>query len=548
LQDTSLSLRIQQSWIWPTILFLGLVLWTALAAGLDNGHLGVFHDDGYYLTAARSLRDGLGFGLPSRPGEPPPKYPIGLPAVIALALRLDPGPSTLGREIAIARSLVLVGGWAFFLAAYAWLRRVGVTPGFACGIVLATAYHHVVLIGCAITVFADLPFAGVAFVLMARWAGRDKQTPAGAARRAFSDGLLAGFGILLRSNGITLALAALVAALVGPKKRSSLAACMAGLVLAVVPATYYAGLHPRVVPSGSYLLELKAGWTSPGAGLKIIASNATAMVVDFPARVLASPTTYISPVISLMNAHPWPATAFRLFLTGFIAVGLISLAKSSRRVDLPAWTHAAGTMAIFLIWPWGSILDRFLLTLFPPLILAFVRGLTTTAHPLGLGPVSARRLAAVGLLAVFAGNTAVVLRSAALFHTSGRQWPGSSNRLSLDQALDLIRRKTEPDAVIACVWPEMIYLHTGRTVIPLIEDDAFLDDQYGDIGRFNLWKYLLPKRPLYLLIRGDKEDPKHADQAQADALAAQPGVSLQEVGRTPDGRYRLEKVGIISIN
>jgi hypothetical protein len=98
------------------VLLVGLIGWTALACSLDNGHLGVFHDDGLYLTSARSLRDGLGFGLPSRPGEPPPKYPIGLPATIALALKLDPGPSTLDREIAIGRGVVIVGGWVFFLA------------------------------------------------------------------------------------------------------------------------------------------------------------------------------------------------------------------------------------------------------------------------------------------------------------------------------------------------------------------------------------------------------------------------------------------------
>ncbi|WZO98806.1 hypothetical protein EP7_000397 [Isosphaeraceae bacterium EP7] len=535
----------KKAWIWPSVLLLGLILWTALAAGLDNGHLGVFHDDGLYLTAARSLRDGLGFGLPSRPGEPPPKYPIGLPAVIAVALRLDPAPSTLAREIVIARTLVLAGAWVFFLGSYTWLRRVGVHPAMACGIVLASAYHHVVLIGGAITIFADLPFAGVAFVLMARWAGRDKSPATGASRRAFADGLIAGFGILLRSNGITLALAALVAALVGPKKRPSLAACLAGLALSVVPATYYAGLHPRVVPSNSYLLEMKAGWSSPGAGLKIIASNAAAMTLDFPARVLASPTTFITPIIGAMSAHPRLATTFRVALSAIVAIGLISLARSSRLVDRPAWIHATGTMAIFLVWPWGGILDRFLLALIPPLILAFVRGLATIARHLGLAPRYARVLAAAGLVAVLAGNATVVLRSAALFHASGRQWPGSSNRVSLGHALELIRRKTEPDAVIAGVWPEMIHLHTGRTVIPLIEDESFLDDHYGDLRRFNLWRNLVPNRPLYLLLRAENEDPKRADLAQSAALAAQPGVSLREVERTTDGRYRLVKIDVL---
>ncbi len=513
-----------------------------MAAGLDNGHLGVFQDDGLYLTSARSLRDGQGFGLPSRPGEPPPKYPIGLPAMIALALRLDPGPTSLAREIAIGRGLVLAGGWAFFLGAHAWLRRVGVAPEMACGIVLATACHHVVLVGGAITIFSDLPFAGVALLLLTRWAARGKAPEAGAPGRAFWDGAIAGFGILLRSNGVTLAIAALVAAAVGPRRRPSLAGCLAGLALAVVPATHYAGRHPRLVPSNSYLLELKAGWSSADSGLRVLSTNAASMALDFPARVLASPATYSAPIVRAMAAYPAAGLAFRGAFSVVVAAGLVSLARSSRRVDLPAWAHAAGSMAIFAVWPWNGIMDRFLLSLIPMVILAFTRGIEASARRIGLGPGASRRLAAAGLVAVVAGNAGVVIRAAALFHGSGGQWPGASHRSSLGLALDLVRDRTEPDAVIAGFWPEMVFLHAGRTVVPLVEDEAVMLDRYGDIARLRLWRATVPDRPFYLLLRSEEEDIHRADLTQAEALAAEPGLTLREVARTPDGRYRLIRV------
>ena len=528
--------------VWWLVLIAGLIGWTAIAASLDNGHLGVFQDDGLYLTSARSLRDGKGFGLPSRPGEPPPKYPIGLPATIALALKLDPGTPSLDREIAVGRIMVLAGAWAFFLGAHAWLRKLGVAPCAACGIVLATAYHHIVLIGGAITIFADLPFAGVAFVLLARWAERGRRPDPGAGLRAFSDGLIAGFGVLLRSNGVTLAFAALVAAAIGPRK-SSVLACLSGLV-SVVPATHYAGLHPRVIPSNSYLLEMKSGWSSPEAGLRIVATNAASMALDFPARVLASPSTYSDPIVKEFAKHPVGSLAFRSVFAVVVAIGVVRLVRSTRRGDLPAWAHALGTMAIFAVWPWNSILDRFLLALIPMVLLAFVRGLEGMAGLFRVAPNWRRRLVATALALVVAGNVGVVIRAAALFHLQGRQWPGASHRASLDEALGLIRDRTEPDAVIAAFWPEMVHLHTGRTVVPLVEDEAILVNRLGDIARLKLWREQVPGRPFYVLARRENEGgaSPEFDVPQLQALDAEPNLAVFEVARTPDGRYRLSRV------
>jgi hypothetical protein len=530
--------------VWWLVLIAGLVGWTVIACGLDNGHLGVFQDDGLYLTSARSLRDGRGFGLPSRPGEPPPKYPIGLPAAIALALKLDPGSPSLDREVAIARGLVIAGGWAFFLAAHAWLRRLGVGPGVACGIVLATAYHHIVLVGGAITIFADLPFAGLAFVLLLRWAGRKASPESGAVRRAFEDGLIAGFGVLLRSNGITLALASLVAAMVGPRKRSSVLACLAGLAIAVIPATHYAGLHPRVVPSNSYLLEMKSGWSSPEAGLRVVTTNLTSMALDFPARVLASPANYSDPIVKGFASHPAAWLTFRGVFAVIVGAGVIRLMRSTRRLDLPVWAHAMGSMAIFMAWPWTNIMDRFLLSLIPIVILAFVRGLEAIGEGVGLGSNACQRIVTIGLTLVVLGNASVVIRAATLFHAHGRQWPGASNRESLDEALQSIRDRTEPDAVIAAFWPEMVHLHTGRTVVPLVEDEAILVGRLGDVARLKLWRDQVPGRPFYVLVRAEDEGgaSHEFDLPQIDALIAEPDLSVQEVDRTRDGRYRLSRV------
>src|SRR5690242_9398649 len=86
------SSRQRQAKRLPAILLLvGLIVFTLIAIDLDHGQDGVVHDDGIYLVSAQSLCAGHGYRLPSRPGSPPPKYPIGLPGVLAIALGIAPG-------------------------------------------------------------------------------------------------------------------------------------------------------------------------------------------------------------------------------------------------------------------------------------------------------------------------------------------------------------------------------------------------------------------------------------------------------------------------
>src|SRR6185312_17072895 len=98
--------------------------------------------------------------------------------------------------------------------------------------------------------------------------------------------------------------------------------------------------------------------------------------------------------------------------------------------------------------------------LLPHVLLAFVRGLERLARVVGLDQKARRILVATGLILVVAGNASVVIRAASLFHSQGGQWPGASHRTSLEEALRMIRERTEPGAVIAAFWPEMVHLHT----------------------------------------------------------------------------------------
>ena len=205
-----------------------------------------------------------------------------------------------------------------------------------------------------------------------------------------------------------------------------------------------------------------------------------------------------------------------------------------------------GSVAIFAVWPWNGILDRFLISLGPMVLLAFARGIEVVIRlvpGLGSGRAAVARLTTVALLGVVLGNSAVVARAVGFYHSHGGQWPGTANRLDLSRALELIRTRTEPDAVIASAWPEMVYLHTGRTSVPLFEDEAVLTGRFGDVSRLRLWRAITGERPFYLLHRSLEQNIEGADDAQIAALTAPgSGLTLQPIVQTTTGLHRISRV------
>ncbi len=552
----------------PIVLALGLGIWTIIAAGLDNGHVGIVLDDGIYLSAARALRDGKGYELPGRPGTPKPKYPIGFSGAIALALQVAPGPATLTRDIVVARGVVLASGWLFALAVYAWLRRLGLGPWTTLLIVFSTLFHHVALIGCASTIFSDLPFCALSYVLLARWALR---TPsARPSVRSFVDGVLAGIAMLVRGNGITLVLAALVAAASGSQRRRQLLTCALGAALVVVPSRLATRGHERRVPSGDYALEFRAGWTSAASGMEIVGTNIKAMALTFPTDVLLPNMTYTASLVQFATRHPAAVVVLQVAVALCVLFGLIRLVRRSRRRDGPAWVYVAGTLAIFAVWPWTRIIDRFLLSLFPMVLLAFMLGVEgilrwmsqkeavwrglpsrdsrrsdhhlSAARPRFLTRRRCQRWGFMALMLVCLGIASVAIRSTVLFHTSGHQWPGGSHRDSLDLALTYLRTQTASEAVVAANEPETVFLYTSRQAVPLLEDDDVVAGRLGRRDRLLLWMAEVPGRPFYLLVRGRPQDPQGVDLGQAAALASDPSFDRREVYHTPDHRYCVDRI------
>jgi hypothetical protein len=530
-------------------LVLALLAWVFLVLGIDNGHVGVYHDDGIYLTAARALRDGQGYCLISRPGAPPPKYPMGLPLTIAAMLALVPGEPSLATEILVARLVATVSGLIFFVACYTWLRKLGSSRLTAGAIVLATAFHPAVLIGCGGAIFADLPFCALVYCVFLMLPDQSEEEARMRRLRSFTAGFLAGAAQIVRTNGVTLILGVMLHLAAGSRKPRGLSVALAALGCAApLAVSWYVPMgESGRVPADNYQRELAAAWSTPHAGRDIIARNLQATTLELPFRVLASVATYIDPVVRGLKRHPAISWSLRGLCCGIVLMGLIGLYRGRCRDRMRVcWIHAMGSVAIFLVWPWTMILDRFFLSLYPLVWLAAWRGAERvegilrfpqeTSRP-GRRPCSQFALI-LGVLATMA----VTGRGLWVFHSAGGQWPGASDRRALADCLEELRWRLEPTAVVAARWPETVFLYTGRQAVPLTEDDQILLGCYDRSDRLLRWMEASASRPFYLLVRDGVEDPERSDRRQAEALGESPGIELQVSAALGGGRYRLLRV------
>jgi hypothetical protein len=415
-------------------------------------------------------------------------------------------------------------------------------PAAAC-IVLATAFHPSCLVGCASAIFSDLTFCALTYLTFLAMMRTGLGTPRVRVASTYLAGALSGASVLVRGNGITLVLAALTSSLRKCRLRHS---APVGVMLGAAIVLGAASLIPvstnRPVPSGDYSLEMGAAWSSPGAGVAIVGRNLSAVMLDFPARVLLPMTSYLSPVRQFMTRHTAAGWGVRLGCLGLVLLGMVRLARAGTIRVLGVWAHVLGTLGLFLIWPWTMILERFLLGLFPLVFLAAWAGLARIARTFGVPGVTGSRRSQLALTALVLMSVSVVAVSARAvqgFHSAGRQWPGASDRRSLAEAMALIEARLGRDVVVAARWPDTVFLETGRQAVPLTEDDAILIGQFDATDRLRRWIDLVRDRPFALLVRGQAEDPNLEDRRQVEAAGRIDGIKLVPLGKTLDERYGL---------
>jgi hypothetical protein len=415
---------------WPGLLGLGVFLLTLWAQ--TGALVGVFYDDGIYITGAKALAEGQGYRNIHLPGAPPMvHYPVLYPAMLSLLWRLWPAFPANVTLFALADAAAL-GAAAWIMAVHG--RRIPVpAPGRYLALALGfMAFPLLALVGVR---FAEPLFLALVAGAVAL-ADRESADP----KPFLAAGALAGLAALSRTIGICAVAAIPLALWLRGRRRSALLA-LAAAVVVLTPWVIWVALRagdidPRLTNYTAY--GQVVGQTGPGPLLQ---------------GLLTLRALWPLPELVLPRMEPWgfwPLAVAIMGLTAWGAGGSLSRAPA-----------LVATLACYLlistIWPFTP--HRFVWIIVPWLGLWLAVGLLALWR---LG--RAARSAAVALTLVMAAG---YLPRQAL-SLGERRFARPAQRMS--QSLGVLAASASAelpaDAVIASEDEALLYLYAGRRSVP----------------------------------------------------------------------------------
>ncbi len=501
--------------------------WAPLAAGAIVGAialaaitavpLGVFWDDGVYLIGAKSLAMGAGYRFLHLPGAPAAvHFPPAWPALLSLVWRLHPSfPENAGLLKLVNPILLAVG--AGLACAYG-VRRFAIPPPVA--LVVAVVFGAALPVMVIAGVLFSEPFFFVGLVLALMVA--DVAVDRGGWRFALAAGAAAGALALVRSAGIVLAPAVVIALLLARRRRESLLAG-AGTIAVLAPWQYWLWMHANQLAAplrgsyGPYLDWVLGLYRQRGAGFAV-----------FIARM-----NLLGMMRSLgVSLFPFGPREIRPLLVTLVLVVSAVAAIRARTRATTALLFLCFYFGVVLVWPYTP--DRFLWAVWPLLGMVIASGAVecwrtgAANHSSKSVRVTTACACAVAVLAL-GGNAGYSIRGAS------RHWWDSAARTNADALIpvaDWINANTRPDDVVAADGEPYVYLHTGRTMMPvhiLSPDEYFagtpLEQSAADMRA--LFAEGRPRYAVFSAAAGDRDAAPLLDGANGSPklewIAALPG-------------------------
>lgn len=414
--------------------------------------VGAFWDDGVYLITARALASGDGYRFTHLPGMPAAvHYPPGWPALLAVVWRLSPG---FPDNIALLRFVnPILAALAAGLACAYGARRLRLPPILAAATVVVFAATLPVL------VLDGVLFAEPLFLVVTTLAlfAADAAARGGGARRALVAGLAAGAATLVRSAGLVLVPAIVLALLIERRLRDAFVSGAAAVAV-LVPWQWWVSAHTaELAPPlrGNYgpyfpwlaaaVRERGASFVAAIAGQNIMAMERSLAVVFFPVgvREVRPLLVVLVVVLVLLGAQAaWRhSRAFCLFAAAYTVL-------------IACWPYAPDRFA-WAVWPLGGL---------------FVAGGAAEAWRFVRAPASPTgvRIAA-GTMLMLAVTTGAGL---AFYSARGisRGWVDIAQRRNAERmqpVVDWVNANTGTEDVIACDGEPFVHLYTGRPVVPV---------------------------------------------------------------------------------
>jgi hypothetical protein len=504
-----------------------LAVWAVGMSALDTGYVGHIADDGIYLVTAQSIRDGNGYRLPSRPGDPiARKYPPGFPLAIAAMMKIMPGSAGLASDIRSARIIVAISAAVFLYLSWLLLLRLRMPPAYAL-VAIAALSLHPTIVSLSSSIMSDVVHAALAtavlLIAMSGW----KMTSRYAAPKFFGAGVLAAAAFWVRGNGIVLLPALMAQAELGPRRRAVTAASIAGFMLLIVTVSIFVRHAHGPEDSASYRNEMAAAWSTPQAGIEGMVRNLEGFNASVPPILLEE--LWSTPATRLRTRFPLLVAVFDLAVCAMLIAGAIRLVRLELRRYAGLWIYAALTLATVLIWPW-NLGQRLLLPLFPMIVVVFMAGFTQAVRAFRLPLVHPGRAA----LAIVMLNAVASFATYSYHLQHGANPVLISDQLPLGRYVAMAQQWVPPAGVVISKEPELISLYAHRQAVPLIEDDDCLMNRYGRWERIQWWMDAAPEREFYLVASPPESDPKDCWGRQMSALFQNPRMKLDVVQRSAD--------------
>ncbi|HET7457746.1 MAG TPA: glycosyltransferase family 39 protein [Gemmatimonadaceae bacterium] len=425
-----------------------LLAWAGRAPGILTRQ-----DDSRYLLLARALRHGTYRDL-MWPGAPyhhmyPPGYPLLLAAWGAL------GGDRFGWLVLLQIALS-VGALA--LAFDAARRAAGDTVAL-----------------CALTILAVNPellsWSGqiasegaLAFCFAAAVWGATALRPG---RRQVVVVLAAALAApLMRTAGVVLPAAVVVAWLLERRYRDALVAALASAVV-VVPLLVWTMRDPTLVPGSSYAADLVA---APGG--QVVAGGAASMWSVLARRIAVNAMFYPTQAVPWLLPLPTvPGTIVdNVVGASLVVLALVAGVVRERRALLLGILALLASAALLLVWPYH--VARYVAPLLPLLVPLLVAGAAGLGAAVGRarGATVAAAMATLVVAGTGVARTSAGITAAARCARDGAPLPDTrclaADEASFFDAARFVRDSLPADARILSAKSEPLHLYAGRPTAP----------------------------------------------------------------------------------